>query len=400
MSDENNKYMYSTEELDSIIDQIERGITPMMNDQLALEIKLRYKELNDELFDDDEDDVDIIRHREAMQKHIEQKKREATKEDVIIFKLTDNQISQIRDDMAVSIVRPNPDSVYNMPDEVLYNSKERKEIQQKLSRIRNCYYNQTDYVNAFNIIREAIMFSLEHDYPWLTKEEAIRQFNEGKIKFTYCNIPKLYINYQTQITDPAILKGVVTGDVTLVNRNDDEPVTKRRNKDYTPIQCDYDVVGDSEYQQMVALHSQGYDTPISHHIKAKSSIYNRFTLPSSNRFSRTFNNGYNNNNTPIVFDWTKENAGREYFERIHGKEYTINDILRDVNKMNNGELNQVMQTKAVEFFKNLKKADNPNMYDDGYTRPDNVTSSLQVNPEVIRVEQNILEAIRANNPVK
>ena len=107
MEENNNKYVYPVEELDKIIDQMSKGITPMMSDQMQLEVKLRYKELQNELFDGDDEDIDtedIKRHNEMMKQHLEEQRRKATKNDVVIIKLSEEQQKQIREDMEVSIV--------------------------------------------------------------------------------------------------------------------------------------------------------------------------------------------------------------------------------------------------------------------------------------------------------
>ena len=395
MEENNNKYVYPVEELDKIIDQMSKGITPMMSDQMQLEVKLRYKELQNELFDGDDEDIDtedIKRHNEMMKQHLEEQRRKATKNDVVIIKLSEEQQKQIREDMEVSIVRPNPNSMYNLSDDELYSSEERKVIQQKLSRIKNCYYNQIDYVNAIKILKEAIEYSLVNDYPWLSKEEAIKQFNEGKIKFTYCNIPKLYINYQTQITDKDVLKGIVTGEIELVDR-DEKPQKKKVNKDSEEVAYDYNIIGTTDYENMLKMHVKGYDTPISTIIKAKSTIYNRYSLPTNNRFSLNSNN---KNDEPMLFDWTQEDAGRKYFNLKHGKQYTVNDMIRDVNQDNDKALNNVLNINASEFMRSLKTVNNQQT---GYS-PAIISTSLQPNPEAVQIEQNILNAIRMNNPNK
>ena len=395
MEENNNKYVYPVEELDKIIDQMSKGITPMMSDQMQLEVKLRYKELQNELFDGDDEDIDtedIKRHNEMMKQHLEEQRRKATKNDVVIIKLSEEQQKQIREDMEVSIVRPNPNSMYNLSDDELYSSEERKVIQQKLSRIKNCYYNQIDYVNAIKILKEAIEYSLANDYPWLSKEEAIKQFNEGKIKFTYCNIPKLYINYQTQITDKDVLKGIVTGEIELVDR-DEKPQKKKVNKDSEEVAYDYNIIGTTDYENMLKMHVKGYDTPISTIIKAKSTIYNRYSLPTNNRFSLNSNN---KNDEPMLFDWTQEDAGRKYFNLKHGKQYTVNDMIRDVNLDNDKALNNVLHINASEFMRSLKTVNNQQT---GYS-PAIISTSLQPNPEAVQIEQNILNAIRMNNPNK
>lgn len=395
MEENNNKYVYPVEELDKIIDQMSKGITPMMSDQMQLEVKLRYKELQNELFDGDDEDIDtedIKRHNEMMKQHLEEQRRKATKNDVVIIKLSEEQQKQIREDMEVSIVRPNPNSMYNLSDDELYSSEERKVIQQKLSRIKNCYYNQIDYVNAIKILKEAIEYSLANDYPWLSKEEAIKQFNEGKIEFTYCNIPNLYINYQTQITDKDVLKGIVTGEIELVDR-DEKPQKKKVNKDSEEVAYDYNIIGTTDYENMLKMHVKGYDTPISTIIKAKSTIYNRYSLPTNNRFSLNDNN---KNDEPMLFDWTQEDAGRKYFNLKHGKQYTVNDMIRDVNQDNDKALNNVLNINASEFMRSLKTVNNQQT---GYS-PAIISTSLQPNPEAVQIEQNILNAIRMNNPNK
>ena len=84
MSEEKEpKYIYPVEELDKIIEQMDKGIMPMMNDQLQLEVELRYKELKNMLFDDeDDDDIDAVtreEHREMINKHLEENKRKASR---------------------------------------------------------------------------------------------------------------------------------------------------------------------------------------------------------------------------------------------------------------------------------------------------------------------------------
>lgn len=396
MSDE-NKYVYPVEELDKIIDKMSKGITPMMNDQMELEVKLRYKELKDELFDsEDMDDADVRAHQEMMKEHIERKKREATKNDVVLIKLSDDQINEIRENMETSIVRKNPNSQYNIPDEELYTSEERKNIYKKLSKLKNCYYNQIDYTNAVKIIAEAIEFSLENDYPWLTKSEARKQFQEGKIKFSYCNLPKLYVNYSTQITDPDILKGVVSGEVTLKSK-DEKPKRRHRTKDKEAVNFDYNIIGETEYKRMCALHSQGYDTPISPMLKTKSSIFNRLSIP-NNGLCISGLTSNNKEEEPILFDWEREGAGKEYYNMIHNIKTTPSDIIDFVDKNNDRSLNRVVKTNTISFLQSLKTVRTDG---NGYNNSsDNISNSLKVNPEAARIEQGILQAMRMNNPTK
>ena len=141
MNEEEQKYIYPVDELDKIIREMDMGIMPMIPDDMMTEVKLRIKEIKSELFDeDDEEDQDVIEHRRIVQEHLEKKRREATKHDILIIKLNDQQKEDLKKDMETSIVRPDPNSLYNMSDDELYSSEEYKVIRQKLSRIRNCYY--------------------------------------------------------------------------------------------------------------------------------------------------------------------------------------------------------------------------------------------------------------------
>ena len=394
MSDEKKyKYIYPTDELDSIIKQIDQGITPMMNDQLQLEVKLRYKELREELFDEDEnEDEDIVRHRKMMSTHLEQKRREASRNDIIYIELSDEQRQKLREEMQVSMVRDDPNDVYHKSDEELYSSEEKRIIEQKLSRLKNCYYNQVDYVNAMNIIREAISFSLKNDYPWLSYDEAVEEFNKGNIKFTYCNLPKLYINYQTQITDRDILKGILTGKVTLKDKSEEKPKKKKTNKNTETVSVDYNIIGENEFNHYARLHSMGYDTPVSTIIKSKSTVYNRFSLPSTNRFSIN-NNNNKNDEDKLLFDWTQEGAGLKYFNNKYNKKYQVSDLMRDVNEDNDNMLSHVLNSNANNFLSSMKYVNNPNY--DG--RVELYSTSLEVDPKTVQIEQNILNAIRMSN---
>ena len=117
MNEEEQKYIYPVDELDKIIREMDMGIMPMIPDDMMTEVKLRIKEIKSELFDeDDEEDQDVIEHRRIVQEHLEKKRREATKHDILIIKLNDQQKADLKADMETSIVRPDPNSLYNMSD--------------------------------------------------------------------------------------------------------------------------------------------------------------------------------------------------------------------------------------------------------------------------------------------
>ena len=409
MSENNEeiKYVYSVDELDKIIDQMMDGIQPMIDDTMMAEVKLRWAQRNREEFGtDDEEELTeeaLREHKEIMKKSIAADRRKASRNDVIILKITDEQKAKIKEEMEVSIVRPDPNDPYNISNDSLYNNDIRRRTYEKLKSIRNCYYNQQDYVNAIKIIQEAIDVSLgkygDSDYPWLSYEEALKEFNAGKIKFSFCQIPKLYINHSTQITDREILKGVITGDVVLRDKSEDEK-PKVKPKAYKPVSLPYDITGAKEYMQMAAAHQAGYDTPMSTAIRHKNSIYNPTAIPFGNRF-----NGFNNNinNEPILFDWTKEGAGEEYYNLTKGRKTKSTDVLRFVDTQNDGMLNSVMTTNAQEFLRSMKTgSQHTGGYDytlPNYAQPAQNNSTLpQYNEDAARVEQELLQSIRINNP--
>lgn len=398
---EERKYIYPVDELDKIIEQMDKGITPMMSDQMQIEVQMRLKELQNMLFDcEDDDEIDTEtrqKHREMLTKHIEESKRKASRDDVYVIGISDSQKETIRKEMSSSIVRPDPNDPYNKPDDELYNDQEKRIIYQRLASLRNAYYNQKDYANAISIIMDAINYSLEHDYPWLTKEEALKEFNAGHIKLKYCKIPNLYINNSTIITDPEILKGIVSGDIVLKDKRDEEKTfDKDKNKNYVPVSVDYNITSSASYEKMVAAHRQGYDTPMSTAIKHKSTVYNRYAIPINNRFS---NQNVDKGGQPILFDWSKEGAGEEYFNLIKGRKVQTSDIVRILNEDNNNMLNNVVVHNMNDFLRSMKQN---SQYTGGYdyTMPNNGISGspMQYNAEAARVEQDLLASIRANNP--
>lgn len=400
------KYMYPVDELDSIIEQMMNGIEPMIDDTMMAEVKLRWAERNKEEFgteDEEELSAEALReHNAIMKKSIAADRRKASRNDVIILKISDEQKAKIKEDMEVSIVRPDPNDPYNISNDEMYNNENRKMILEKLKSIRNCYYNQQDYVNAFNIIQEAIDVSLgkygDGDYPWMSYEEALKEFNAGHIKFTFCQIPKLYINHSTQITDREILKGVITGDIVLRDKHDDiKP--KVKNKPYKPVTLPYEVTGAEEYMRMAAAHQAGYDTPMSTAIRHKNSVFNPTSIPFGNRFT---NNNVVNDNRPMLFDWMKDGSGEEYFNLTRGRKTSSTDIIRFVDSQNDGMLNSVLTTNAQEFLRSMKTgSNNTGGYDyklPNFVQQPTVNNPTQFNEDAARIEQELLDSIRINNP--
>lgn len=395
-------YTYPVDELDKIIEEMMNGIQPMIDDVMQTEVQLRWKERQNEMFGtEDEEEVDeelVKKHADIMKKKIADDRKKASRNDVIILKISDEKKAEIRKQMSVSIVRPNPNDQYNIPNDQLYQNKSREAIYAKLRGLKNCYYNQQDYVNAINIIKDAIELSLREDYPWMTYEEAVREFNAGRIKFKWCNIPKLYINHATQITDKELLKGVVTGDIILRDRSEDNDKPRVKRKKGEPISVDYNVIGSDMYNQMVAAHNAGYDTPASAIIRQKNSVYNPTAIPFGNSFGSV---KQNKNNEPVLWDWTKEGAGEAYFNHTKGHPTGPADIIRYVDSANDGMLNSVMTRNAQEFLRSMKNnSQQTGGYD--YTLPNFMQqpnpSNTTYNEEAAAVERDLLASITMNNP--
>lgn len=414
--DKKKKYQYSfpTDELDRILEQMQSGIQVMLSDEMQIELDMRYREKFEEITgeeyrddDDSESNINRLKHQKMMKEKIAKDRMKASTKDVIVINISDEKKKEIREQMMTSIVRPNPNDPYNTTDDDLFRDTANKEIMEKLKGIKNCYYNQRDYINALKIIHEAIEFSLgktgHGDYPWLSYPEAVKEYNAGKIRFSWCEIPKLIVNRVSPITDPEILKGVLTGDVVILNRTEDDDEIKKLNKkkmaNYKPINVDYDVTGENEYNQMQAAHKAGYDTPWSTGIKYKNTSYDPTALPFSSIFS---SNKIKQNNVPDLFDWEKDGAGNEYYNLMCGKKPSANDIAAVLNKDNNNQINPIITRNMNEFLYSMKHTnDNSGGYN--YDMPNFIQAAENpnnFNADAAAIEKQLLASITMNNPLK
>lgn len=414
--DKKKKYQYSfpTDELDRILEQMQSGIQMMLSDEMQIELDMRYREKFEEITgeeyrddDDSESNINRLKHQKMMREKIAKDRMKASTKDVIFINISDEKKKEIREQMMTSIVRPNPNDPYNTTDDDLFRDTANKEIMEKLKGIKNCYYNQRDYINALKIIHEAIEFSLgktgHGDYPWLSYPEAVKEYNAGKIKFSWCEIPKLIVNRVSPITDPEILKGVLTGDVVILNRTEDDDEIKKLNKkkmsNYKPINVDYDVTGETEYNQMQAAHKAGYDTPWSTGIKYKNTSYDPTALPFSSIFS---SNKIKQNNVPDLFDWEKDGAGNEYYNLMCGKKPSANDIAAVLNKDNDNQINPIVTRNMNEFLYSMKHTnDNSGGYN--YDMPNFIQAAENpnnFNADAAAIEKQLLASITMNNPLK
>lgn len=415
MPNEKYVYQYPKDELAKLLAQMQSGIVPLVSDDVMEEIKLLQQEMEEEVFDDDDsalrgDDATSVAIRQRMLKaQLEKERKKASTNDVMVINVSEEQKKLIREQMSVSIVRPDPNKPYNTPDDDLFRNKETKEIHERLKGIKNCYYNQKDFINAMSIIFDAIEFSLgksgHGEYPWMSYKEAVNQFNNGKIKFGWCAIPKLIINRVTPIGDPEILKGVMNGDVMILNRSDDEDdlrkINKKRNAHYTPINVDYTVESDNSYNQMVAAHKAGYDTPWSTAIKYKTTSYDPSAIPFASIFGMSNHNI--DQNRPLLFDWTKEGAGEEYYGLLHGRKTKSNDVYSIINSNNDNLINPIVSTNMNQFLKSMAVQHNDNSGGYNYNLPNFVQPTenpLKFNEDAATIERNLLASITMNNPIR
>lgn len=395
--DEENKYLYPVEELDRMIREMDEGIELMLNDQLILEIEMRRRETAEECgfkYDEDESDYIKQKHQEIMREHMKQQAHKAHRNDVMYIQLKDDQKQKLREEMESSFIRTDPTLIYNLSDDQIYSSAEEKLILEKLSKLRVGYFNQFEFQNAINTIMTAIEYSLEHDYPWMSKEDAITAFNEGRIKFTFCQIPQLFLNFRTPVKDPNILRGVITGEVELVDKNEKTYVPKDYS-DCEYIDMPYGVISKEEEDFYVAAHRRGQFTPLGPVIQSRNTIYNRFAPAEViNKKDNKYLGLCDKNGDPVAFDWTQENAHNRYDLFRKGKTYDIDMLMADVNRVNNGVNKEViMNMKSYLMAINstsLTHEDKPEVQD-GYR---------QQNPEVIKTEQSILQKIQMNNLIK
>ena len=393
--DDEIRFIHSLKDIDKWIMDEDQGVSMMLTKIQRQEMDLRRKQLIAERdgTDEYEDDefLDILEEHAKLTEKMEQRNAATHKHDIAFRPLRPNQQKQLEEDMQVSIVRNDADSEYNKTDEELFGDKERRDILQRLSRIRNIYYDPLSYRAAIITIKEAIEYSLKHDYPWIkTIEETVQQFNEGKIKYLG-NIPKLYLGFGTdQVTDPQILAGIVSGEITVVDKDEEDKELKRKRKErreYKPVQMKYDVVRSNEYQHYVRLHNQGYDTPISVILKSKSQLFDRLSMPFS--FSIT---SQEKKNEPEVFDWLQPNAGEIFYcQQNNIPRNTTSKIISMINSENNNELNQNISSSMHDFI---------HAWSHPQTQLQTVedVKPIQQSEQAMALEQNLLNSLRMNNP--
>lgn len=394
------QYSYPVKELDEIIEQINKGITPMITKDMEIEVKLRINELNRELneeygdtdIDDGLSNEELKFRQEMMRKKIENNKRKSSTDDVLIIKLKPEQKAKIREEMTYSIIRDNPNTDYNKPDEELYADKEEKEIYARLKRLKNVYYNQKDYQNAIEIIKDAVKYAIKTECKYMSKSEIMSKLKSGEIRFDYAPIPKLCIDGRMFISDRDILMGVITGDVTIKDRSEDKPrVFVDYKHDKPDLNQPIKLIGDNEYNTYYTLHKQGVDTPISPMIKRISNVYNRFSIKPT---SKSLIGDDKGNIKP--YDWLDDNAGSKYYDMNNNIKFDSTKMIDSLSKANNHQLSKSVNTELIDSF--LRALKNPNADKRQTYSYIDLSNATTPDAKVIEAENDLLNAMRMNNP--
>lgn len=390
------EYTFPIEDLDHLIDQLNQGIKPAVPDEMLFEARIRYKELQNELFDGDDEEVsaaDIKRHNELLKQKIESDRRKAHKENIKIAKISEKQKAKLMEAVSTSLVRPTY-SNYNKTDEERYGSETRMALYKKYSSLKSVYRNPYDYKTAIGIIQEVIKDSLDNDYPATPREQVYAAYQRGEIKINI-QLPKLFSDYVHEIKDKEILKGILTGDVAIMTKSqmDDELVKQDYSKSEL-VEFEYDAISNDEYREMVSRHRRGEDTPIGLVLKNKGKIYSQFTMPSSNMFSIIPDSKrYDSNGIPITFDWMQDDADEKFIDLMTDRDpYDPQNLAALLNKNNNNDL-------SLEFRNSIISGNcvSSGTYETSGPMPGYDSIHKQKDDRTLALEQSILQAIQNSN---
>ena len=145
----------------------------------------------------------------------------------------------------------------------------------------------------------------------------------------------------------------------------------------------YSVITPAQHAEMVKIHQMGYNTDISTILKACSTVYNRYVIPTS------FTYGSDTPKTIPEFDWMQPDAGAQYFDLIHGvKHNTTAEIVSLLNEQNDRKLNHVLGTSMKEFFQSWTPKEQSFK---------TISTSLEQTNEAVQIENKLLDLIRQTN---
>lgn len=378
------KYENPVDRLDDFIDKMSRGIMPQVDDLTFKEIEIRMRELASSIDEDaDEEDLEtIVNDATQLRQKAKESKRKAAREDVAYFTLTEEQSKKLREEMSSSWVR-SAVSDYNIPEDKLNEDKELNILIKRKSKLRRCYYHADDWINAMKTILDIVEYDARN-YPWMSKQEYYRAFNNGTIKLNVI-VPVLFMDYHTPIKDPVILKAIFNGE-TIIEEQTIDKSNKVRNKDDEVAWIHGIDFTESEVDSMQNLAASGYDTPINHILKnSHKSLYDRF-MP------------VGKSNTPkagVVNELLKSYKHNMKFDGTKMVPYKTSDIINYIHKQNEGKLNHTLTTATTKFLTALSSK--PEFkFDTSFN-----TNEVLVNADAALKEAQIMAAIKvANNGTK
>ncbi len=274
-------------------------------------------------------------------------------------------------------------SDYNIPEDKLNEDKELNILIKRKSKLRRCYYHADDWRNAMKTILDIVEYDARN-YPWMSKQEYYRAFNNGTIKLNVI-VPLLFMYYHTPIKDPVMLKAIFNGE-TIIEEQTIDKSNKVRNKDDEVAWIHGIDFTESEVDSMQNLAASGYDTPINHILKnSHKSLYDRFMpVGKSDKPS-----------AGVVNELLKSYKHNMKFDGTKMVPYKTSDIINYIHKQNEGKLNHTLTTATTKFLTALSSK--PEFkFDTSFN-----TNEVLVNADAAMKEAQIMAAIKvASNGTK
>lgn len=377
------QYTVPTDQLDDYIDKMTRGIMPMVDDVTYKEIEIRMHELASEISDYDEEDEEVVetlkQDVKEIQARVKDNKRKASRTDIAIFTLNDEQKATLRRQMSSSFVRKEP-SLYNTDEETEKVNKEYQTLRKRASKIRRCYYHADEWINAVKTLLALVEYD-KRNYPWYSDEEYYKAFWTGTIKLDVI-CPILYLDYHTPIKDPELLVGIFNGEISIEEEPSYDLSKRVKSKDDTVVKvAGGEPFTNAEIDYMTDMASRGYVTPINILLKNQhKSLYDRFMPTSKTRVDASRVQSY----LSYVNEGMKVKDHR--FEP-----YSENDIIGYIHAVNNGTLNTALNSNTSKFLAALGTVQETKV-DLGFK-----TSDTLVNAEAAIREASIMANIKSLN---
>ena len=399
------QYQFNKDDLDEIINKISMGILPTgVPEEMMMEVRIREKEIRQELFDDDDDesmitDEEIQKYQETMAKRVEESRHKAHKEDIKVIKIGPKARERLKKSVSAALVRPDVTD-YVKSDDELYSSEQERKLLEKMSRVKSRYQNPTDYRNAMNIIREFIDFKLKDENKNKSDQEIYEAYHAGQIKLNI-RLPKLFSDFVHEITDPQILSDIAEGKVEIKTKSEVDDEMEIRDYSESPLMDEQPrIIGKAEYNQLVEDIANGDKNILTPINNSRRNVY-KYSLPSTNRFGKNYGkvNKTNDPQTIPTINYYDDEQVEEVINKINGFDPSSpNNIVEVLNKSNNRALSihtrdSITQHKKGNAFTNtMKQGDNP--YAPRMISPTEM-QPIERDPRTIGLEQGIIGSISA-----